>query len=167
MARLTNVLQHEHAELIALLDRCVEPSGGVNLRAFDEFRRRQLRHLAIEEKVVMPALARRKKLVPAFQNALRKDHESIVVLCVTSPNPDFVRDLKELIAWHQRVEEQPGGLYDLFDRFVGDDPQVATALAQLPPVALPPLASGKEVAQVLRQLMRELGLSAEESSAHR
>jgi len=167
MARLTDVLQHEHGELLAQLDRCLSPTGELNLRAYEEFRRRQLRHVAIEEKVLLPALARRKKLSAAFQNALHKDHEAIVVLCVTAPNPDFVRDLKELIAWHQKVEEEPNGFYDLFDRHVGDDPQVSEALAHLPPISPPPFASGEEVAQVLRQVLRELGLAAEESPAHR
>ncbi len=163
MARLTDVLIHEHQELLALLHRCVSAAGALNLRLYDEFRLRQLRHLAVEEKVLLPMLRERGALPAAFHNGLRKDHEAVVVLCLTAPNPDFVRDLYELLAWHHKVEEEPGGVYQLFDQQVGDDPEVDRALARLPPVTLPPYATGDKVPGLLRQVMRELGVAGDEA----
>ncbi len=156
MARLTDVLLREHRELLAMITACTRREGEVDLHAFDQYRLRQLRHVAIEEKVLLPALAERTPLGPAFQNGLRKDHETIVVLCVTAPDPDFVHDLQEFIAWHQRVEEQPGGLFELYQRHVGDDRGVDKALAQLPAIALPSFATGAGVSLVVQQTLRQI-----------
>ncbi len=156
MARLTDVLLREHRELLAMIAACTPRDGEVDLQAFDRYRLRQLRHVAIEEKVLLPVLAGRASLSPAFQNGLRKDHEAIVVLCVTAPDPDFVHDLQEFISWHQRVEEQPGGLFDLYDQQVGDDRGVDKALAQLPAIALPSFATGAGVSVVVQQTLRQI-----------
>src|SRR5512141_3218831 len=92
-SRLTGLLAREHVDIPALLPGCLLPSGAVDLRRFDEFRRRALRHLAIEELVLLPALARRLGRRPVFQTGLRKDHAAIVALCVPMPNPEWIRNL--------------------------------------------------------------------------
>lgn len=162
-SRLTGQLTREHVELPALLPGCVLPGGAVDLRRFDEFRHRALRHLAIEELVLIPALARRLGHRPMFQNGLRKDHAAIVALCVPTPNPDWVKDLGELLAYHNAVEESPGGFYALLDALkLADDPRVTQAIEALPPLELPPFASGHQLRAQLHAVMRATGASRED-----
>ncbi len=158
MARLTAVLAREHEELLKLLDRCLTADGGVDARLYDEFRTRQLKHLAIEEQVLVRLLRERGGLPSEFQNGIRRDHEAVAVFCVTAPEPDFVHDLRDLLAWHHRVEEGPAGLYPLFDGLDVDDAVLERALAAVTPVPLPPLGRGPAVARLLRQVRRDVGL---------
>lgn len=161
MPRLIDALVREHDEFLRLLDGCLTDERAVDLRRFEEFRRRQLRHVALEERVLMPALARRLGAPPVFQNGLRKDHASVAALCVAEPNPDFLVDLRELLAWHNRGEEAPGGLYALCGEHLGGDSALDEEAAKLAPLVLPPYGSGPSVVDVLREVMRAIGVTPE------
>ncbi len=159
-SRLIEQLTRDHVAIPRMLDRCLLPSGAVDLRRFDEFRRFALRHVMIEERVLMPLLERRLGRAPAFQNAMRKDHEAIAALCVPTPDPEWIGDLRELMTYHNQVEEQPGGFYALFDQHLAaEEKAVEAAFAALPALVLPPLQRGPQVGELLREVLRQLGLA--------
>jgi hypothetical protein len=104
---VTRLLAAEHAESRAKLMACHLCNGEVDLRRFDDFRQALPRHIAIEEKVLMPALTKVLGKAPLFQNGLRMDHAGIAALCIPTPTSEWLDDLKELLEHHQRVEEAP------------------------------------------------------------
>ncbi|MEW5741657.1 MAG: hemerythrin domain-containing protein [Myxococcota bacterium] len=155
---VTRLLAVEHAESQAKLDACVR-SGEVDLKRFDEFRHNLLRHIAIEERVLMPALTKALGKAPLFQNGLRKDHAGIAALCVPTPTREWLEDLKELLAHHQRVEEAPGGFYALLDQHVGGDPHLLEQVARFPRLSLPDFVRGPKVRDLLEEVLSLTGIT--------
>jgi hypothetical protein len=157
---ITSALKREHAELLRLLRATMGAEGVVNLPCFDEFRHLAVLHIVIEEKLLLPALRRRLKSPPVFQNGLRKDHAAIVAHCLPMPDAEWLKDLDDLLAYHQGLEEAPGGLFSLYDQHVGHDPEVAKAMAALPRIELPPFQSGPSLGWRLRDILKEAGLES-------
>jgi hypothetical protein len=159
--RLTGFLEQDHALLGARLRETLRPGGAVDLPAFDVFRHGLLRHITIEERVLMPALLAALGHPPVFQNGLRMDHAGFATLCVTTPCHEWVEDLADLLEHHQRVEEEPGGFYDLVDAYVADEGAVRAAIARLPPLRLPPVESGPRVRELLARVLYEVGVATD------
>jgi hypothetical protein len=149
----------EHADSQAKLAACHRGNGEVDLKRFDEFRHVLLRHIAIEEKVLMPALAKALGKPPLFQNGLRKDHAGIAALCVPTPTREWLEDLRDLLEHHQRVEEAPGSFYALLDEHVGGDPHLHEAVASFPPLKLPDFERGPRVRALLEEVMSQTGIT--------
>lgn len=156
---LTRLLAVDHAASQAKLNGCLV-DGQVDLKRFDEFRHLLLRHIAIEETVLMPALARALGAAPLFQNGLRKDHADIAALCVPSPTREWVEDLRELLAHHHRVEEAPGGFYASMDVHLGGDPHLREQVASYPRLTLPDFVRGPKVRELLAGVLSLTGITA-------
>jgi hypothetical protein len=74
----------------------------------------------MEEKIVLPAIAKwqgGKKA--AIAERLRLDHSAIVSLLVPLPTPSIILTLRSIFAVHNPLEEQEGGLYQLFETLAG------------------------------------------------
>lgn len=154
---LTRLLVAQHSGGLLELEACAGASGVV-LERFEVFRRGLLRHVAIEEVLVLPALRRALGHTPMFHNANRKDHAALVALCVTWPTREWLEDLRELLLHHQRVEEAPLGFYALVDQYLGSDPSLLHAVASFPQLGLPALARGHQVREVLNLVLALTGV---------
>jgi len=55
---LYQYLSDDHVRLDALLSRATAKPGAIDLEPFDEFRKGILRHISMEEKIVLPAIAK-------------------------------------------------------------------------------------------------------------
>lgn len=118
----------EHVELALLLDRA-DQEDAVARQPYEEFRRRLLRHIAAEEKVLLP-FAREMRGEPlAMAAALRTDHGQIARLLVPTPTRSVCRELRALLVRHDAIEEGPLGLYAICDALAGEEP--AAILARL------------------------------------
>lgn len=155
--RITTSLVRDHEEIPALLDACITPSGEVDLQKFDDFRHRLLRHIAIEEKVLRRALVKKLGVEPLFQNGLRRDHAGIASLCVPLPNREWLENLKEQLAHHNRVEEAPGGFYELVEK-VCDPDELLKQIAAMPEVKLPPFQTGHGVREQFKRVLIDTGI---------
>lgn len=158
-SRVTRLLAAEHADSQAKLRACVGPDGAVDLKRFDEFRHALLRHIAIEEKVLMPALTKALGKPPLFQNGLRKDHAGVAALCVPTPTREWLDDLRELLEHHQRVEEAHGGFYALVDHHLGGDPLLLDAVTTFPALTLPDFVRGPKVRELLQEVLLVTGIT--------
>src|SRR5690606_18715222 len=108
---ITRFLTADHARLDALLDAATNQEPH-DLDAYAEFRRGLLRHIGIEEKVLLPAAQRASGGTPLPVAArLRLDHGAIAALLVPTPNPVIVATLRHILAQHNPIEEGTGGLY--------------------------------------------------------
>ena len=121
------------------LDRLLEAATAgavIDANAYARFRHDLLRHIAMEEKVLLPDARARRDGAPLEMAAqLRADHGAIAKLLVPSPTDAIVDSLREILARHNVLEEGPLGLYAVCDTLAGDDaPSVVERLRAQPSV---------------------------------
>jgi hypothetical protein len=121
MRSLRQFLTDDHRRLDALLERCGECRTAEELAAYDQFRRGLLKHIGIEEKILLTAAARLRG-VPLEQAArLRLDHGAIVSLLMPIPTPSIMRTIRTVLAAHNPVEEGAGGVYDICEKLAASE----------------------------------------------
>jgi hypothetical protein len=111
----------DHRAMEVLLERA-SAGGDIDLEAFERFRARLLRHIAIEEKLLFPA-ARRAGAGPALlerMHRLRVEHAAITTLLVPTPDAALVGELRRALGPHDEIEEAPGGVYQECEALIGD-----------------------------------------------
>jgi hypothetical protein len=137
-------MSQDHVGLDKLLTASVGPDGAIDDAAYSELRRGLLRHIGMEEKVLLPYARERRGGVPLEVAAtLRRDHGEIAKLLVPSPTLARIAALRELLARHNHLEEGEGGLYAVCDALAGAEaPAVVARLAAQPRVPLAPYYDG-------------------------
>jgi hypothetical protein len=156
---VTAYLAEDHARLDALLARAARHRGGVDVEAYGAFRAGLLRHIALEEKIVFPALraARGGEPHPDWKR-LRIDHGAITSLLVPPPAAELVAELRSILEPHNALEEGPGALYADADALAGDAAEVVERMMRVyPPVKVAPYRDGP---RVLRRAADALRVSA-------
>ncbi len=144
---IARLLASDHARLDALLARADREREPFDRAAFDAFRAGLLRHIAIEEKVVFPAVreARGGEPHPDWKR-LRIDHGALTSLLVPPPTADLVSEIRSILAPHDLVEEAPGALYARCDELLGG--RAAAVLERMrsyPAVKVAPYRDGPRV----------------------
>ncbi len=140
-------LASDHERLDALLADAVREPGSIDRAAYDAFRAGLLRHIAIEEKVLFPALraARGGEPHPDWRR-LRVDHGALTSLLVPPPTPELVGEIRSILGPHNQVEEGPGALYDRCDELLRDQaPALLERMRSYPPVKVAPYRDGPRV----------------------
>lgn len=151
---LARFLGADHERLHERLAASLAGTDGVRLEPFASFRAGILRHIAMEEKHLIPrataALGGRR---PAVADLLHIDHSAIAALLVPPPTREIVAELRSILDRHDRCEEEPGGLYDICERALGAQASLhlLAQLAQHPPVSLKAYNSGARVAMHLER----------------
>ncbi|MGH7272670.1 MAG: hemerythrin domain-containing protein [Polyangiaceae bacterium] len=141
---IEELLTADHKRLDALLEKAQGSDGAVDARVYAEFRRGLLRHIAMEEKVLLP-YARQKRggeRLP-IATTLRKDHGELAALLVPSPTRALCAKLRAVLARHNPLEEGAGGLYAACDGLAGDEAaSVVSRLRAQPEVPTAPYYDG-------------------------
>lgn len=156
-------LAADHARLDALLARALARPGEVERAAFDAFRAGLLRHIALEEKILLPAVREARGGEPLPQaRRLRVDHGAIAALLVATPAPAIAAELRKILEPHNVVEEGEGGVYAACDALLA--PQAEALLARLrayPPVKVARYQDGPRVCRTAEEALRVSALQAE------
>jgi hypothetical protein len=109
-------LTDDHSRLDGLLKVATSMPDAIDLRPYADFRRGLLRHISIEEKLLLPAAQQAGGGTPLPVAArLRLDHGAIAALLVPTPTPVIVATLRHILARHNPVEEGPDGVYAACD----------------------------------------------------
>jgi len=117
---LYQYLSDDHDRLDALLQRAVAKPDAIEMALYGEFRKGLLRHVGIEERIVFPAIERLQGgRRAAVTDRLRLDHGAIVALLVPPPSPSIVATLRSILQVHNALEEEEGGLYQLYEELAG------------------------------------------------
>jgi hypothetical protein len=160
---VTAYLAEDHGRLDALLARaCPRPRDAdveLDLEAYGAFRAGLLRHIALEEKIVFPAIraARAGEPHPDWKR-LRIDHGALTSLLVPPPTPELVGELRSILEPHNQLEEAPGALYACADALPGEEPAALVGkMRAYPAVKVAPYHDGP---RVLRRAEDALRLSA-------
>jgi hypothetical protein len=106
-----DLLHDDHRRLAALLDAACRPES-IDDVPFREFRAGLLRHIAMEEKILLPAVKRLNggRSLPIAKQ-MRLDHSALAALLVPTPTPMIVVRLRTLLDAHNEMEEGVEGVY--------------------------------------------------------
>jgi hypothetical protein len=151
---ISQLLCSDHARLDGLLERAVRDPHALDQVAFAEFRAGLLRHIAMEEKVLLPEVRLRSGKPFARARQLRADHATLAVLMVPPPTHAIVALIRSVLVEHNPLEEDPGGLYALCEQLAGDDCDlVMERLRATPEVPLAPHLERASVYEHIQDLL--------------
>jgi hypothetical protein len=153
------LLTADHARLDALLACALATPGRVDAEPYAAFRKGLLRHIAMEEKILLPAAQRARGGDPLLLAArLRADHGALAALVVPSPTSPIVDAIRTVLAEHNAREEGPDGAYAACERLVGAEADsLVAALAAAPAVPVKPHVDGPLVAEATRRALLRAG----------
>jgi hypothetical protein len=139
MARMGSIeafMTADHVRLDALLRGAERDDGTIDVDAYAQFREGLLRHIGMEEKVLLPFARGKRAGEPlALARPLRLDHGKIAKLLVPTPDPSICAELRALLVEHNALEEGSEGLYAICDALAGDEAtEVVTRLRAQPAV---------------------------------
>jgi hypothetical protein len=117
---MARFLGEDHRRLEQLHRTAVGSVGHVVQETYDHFRAGLLRHIGMEEKILLPAVQRWNGGIPlSIAAKLRLDHGAIAALLMPTPTADIVATLHTILERHNLLEEGPEGLYAICDRLAG------------------------------------------------
>jgi hypothetical protein len=111
----------DHVRLDRLLARADRDGRSVDAAAFDALRRGLQRHIAMEERVLLPLVRARLGRPLPSEKVMRDDHARLATLLAGAPTPATCERLRELLGSHDPLEEGPGGLYARCDALARAD----------------------------------------------
>ena len=118
---LSRFLADDHRRVEALLDLATSIPGSIHRAPYEEFRAGLLRHIGMEEKLLLPAVQRTRGGTPLpAAKQLHLDHGAIAALLVPTPTLHVIARLRALLALHDALEEGPGGVYENCDELLSD-----------------------------------------------
>jgi hypothetical protein len=161
---LSKYLEDDHDRLDRLLQEATERPGEVELGAYSEFRKGLLRHISIEEKIILPEITRLQGGKPAAAaERLRRDHGAIVALLVPPPSESVIATLRSILEVHNAFEEEGGGVYQLIDELEGKDAEeFLEKLRSAPPVPVLPHNERPETLEATRRAVARAGYEFKE-----
>lgn len=114
---IESFMTEDHARLDGLLRAS---NGDDDDDYYRAFRGGLLRHIGMEEKVLLPFARERRGAPLAIAAQLRTDHSRIARLLVQTPTRALVDELCAVLVAHNAIEEGPNGLYATCDALAGD-----------------------------------------------
>jgi len=148
-------LADDHARLDRLLRSATTDPAHLDPGPYAEFRRGLLRHISMEEKLLLPAARRARGGSPLpIAATLRLDHGAIAALLVPTPTAGIVAALRAILARHNQIEEGPGGLYDTCAALADRDADALLAALRAAPAV--PAAAHVDGPRVMAAVARAL-----------
>ena len=156
---ITDFLVKDHGRLEGLLQSAMAQAGSVDQRAYAQFRAGLLRHIGMEEKILLPAAQRLRGRAPLLiASKLRLDHGALGTLLIPTPTTAVIAGIRGILKEHNVLEEGPGGLYETCDELAGAE--TAHLLAKLqaaPEVAVLPHSDTPTVMSTVRRALVRAG----------
>jgi|APLak6261679142_1056127.scaffolds.fasta_scaffold00124_16 hypothetical protein len=156
----TAYFESEHRRLGRLLKRALPATGDVATDRFDEFRRALLQRIAVEERVLFPALEKKLGRQPLYRRALARDHGGLVAICAPTPHREWVDGLWEQLEYHHAIELGDEGFCAQCDDALGRSATtVLRRAAGLPTIEVPAYGDGLILRQRIAELLVATGVS--------
>ncbi len=152
-------LATDHRRLEALLDVATKDPARIDREAYARFRSGLLRHIGMEERILLPAIHRiNGGAILGQEERLRLDHGALAALLVPPPLPQVISTLRRILALHDAVEEGSGGVYEICDTIVGEKAEALVArLAGAPESPVAPGVDNPNVLDATRRALARAG----------
>ena len=156
---VTRFLEDDHRRLEELLNAALASGGRIEQGQYDEFRAGLLRHIGMEEKILLPAAQRASGGTPlSIAATLRLEHGAIAALLMPTPTPELIAALRSILKKHNKVEEGLDGLYATCDKLAGAETEDLVAkLRAAPAVAVLPHSDTPAVLSAVRRAVERAG----------
>jgi hypothetical protein len=119
---LYRFMKSEHERLDQLLAQAVERAGACDNTAYEDFRERLLRHIRIEERILLPVVQRKRGgEVLAIAPRLRLDHGALAALVMLPPVGHTFHAVRAVLDAHNPLEENEGGVYEQCEGLAGSE----------------------------------------------
>jgi Hemerythrin HHE cation binding domain len=157
--KIYRYLADDHARLDGVLQRATDYTDRIEPSAFAEFRAGLLKHIAMEEKILLPAAQRLRRGEPLpIASKLRLDHGALAALLVPTPTPAIVAAIRTILKSHNPIEEGPGGLYEECETLAGAQAeQILAQLRSAPEVRVAPHMDTAKVLESTRRALTKAG----------
>lgn len=131
---LARYLEEDHERLERLLDQAVADPARFDHDAYARFRAGLLRHIGVEEKILLADARRRRGGEPLpIARDIRVEHGAIASLLVPTPDVALVGEIRTLLARHNPREEGPEGMYAVCEALAGEDAALLLEQARAAP----------------------------------
>ncbi len=163
---VTRFLAEDHRLLEQLLQTAIASADHVAQGAYDHFRAGLLRHIGMEEKILLPAAQRWNGEKPlSIAAKLRLDHGALAALLMPTPTTLIVTTLCRVLEQHNLAEESPDGWYEICDRLAGAEAeQLVTRLRATPKVAVLPHSDTAAVLSAVHGALERAGYALDSDS---
>jgi hypothetical protein len=157
--KIHDYLSGDHECLDALLERAMSNPKNIDAVAYAQFRSGLLKHIGMEEKVLLPAAQKRRGGEPLPVAAkLRLDHSALVALLVPPPTVPLVAAIRAILKAHNPIEEDPGGIYDQCEELAGAEAdQILLQLQNFAEVKVLPHVDSPFVMEAARRALTRAG----------
>jgi hypothetical protein len=164
---VTDFLIEDHRRLDKLLQQAVADAGHVDQGAYDQFRAGLLRHIGMEEKILLPTAQRLRGGEPLpIASKLRLDHGAIASLLMPPPTAAIIATIRAVLKVHNTIEEGPRGLYETCDELAGSEAaQLLTKLQAAPELAVLPCSDSPAVMPAVQRALERAGYIFREDEA--
>lgn len=163
MHPVESYLEEDHRRLEDILDRAVADMAHVDMTLFTVFREGLLRHISMEERVLIPAIRRLRDAEgreSRFEQEaqIRLDHGAIGTLLVLPPSVWSIAALRSVLAAHNPLEEGDTGLYAEVRRLDAEASRVLhEELDAIPTPPLSPHMDNPDALEPARRAMQRAG----------
>ncbi len=153
---IAELLTADHRRFDRLLQAASVEAGTIVREAFDAFRAGILRHIGIEEKILLPAIRAARGGTPLpIAARLKLDHGALALLLVPTPRPDIVGALQSILGPHNEIEEARAGFYAACDELLADRATaVLDSMRAYSDVPLAPYQDSDRVERMIRDAIR-------------
>jgi len=146
-------LAEDHDRLDELFRRAAVDRVNLDMHAYAKFRSGLLRHIRMEETVLLPAALRLQGGRPlAVAERIRLDHGALTALMVPPPDGSVLNTIRSILEVHNALEEQEGGVYHVCEQIAGEEAE--SLLRQLKDVAEVPLHPHNPKPEILEATRR-------------
>jgi hypothetical protein len=163
---ITDFLVKDHGRLEGLLQSAVAHVGSVDQGMYDQFRAGLLRHIGMEEKILLPAAQKLRGGEPlSIAAKLRLDHGAIASLLMPPPTVAVIAMIRAVLKVHNTIEEGSGGLYETCDELAASEAaQLLTKLQAAPELAVLPCSDSPVVMPAVQRALERAGYGFSEGA---
>jgi len=163
IAPVSQYLSQDHRRLEDALRRATSSGDIIAPEPYMEFRGGLLRHIGMEEKILLPAAQAAQGGSPLRLAArLRLDHGALAALLVLTPTFAIVNAILHILERHNAIEEGPEGVYAQCEALAGFDANTIIARLQAaPPVSMNPYTDNATARESARQALKRAGYDLE------
>jgi hypothetical protein len=157
--QISSYFINDHRRLESLLNRAAGIIEKIDPVIYSEFREGLLKHIGIEEKILLPAIKKLQNGLPYdAADTLRVEHGALAALLVPPPNKKIVTALRAILNYHNGLEECAGGLYRVCESLLGSKVDtIMNEVKNYPPVPVARHVDSPNVLEATRRALARAG----------